>query len=43
MQGADGYKAFKKAMGTTTVWNLSGYPTLEGVNVRLPNGTLPNV
>ena len=43
LQGADGYKAFKKIMGSTTVWDLSGYPTLEGVNVRLPNDNLPSV
>lgn len=43
LQGADGYRAFKQAIGTTTVWNLSDYPTLEGVNVRLPNSNLPNV
>ena len=43
LQGADGYKAFKKAIGSTTIWKLTGYPTLEGVNVRLPNNILPNV
>ena len=42
--GADGYYAFRNAMNTLTVWNLDGstYPTLEGVNVRFPNSSVPN-
>ena len=42
LKGADGYRAFKKAIGDTSVWELSNYPTLIGVNVKLPNDTLPN-
>lgn len=43
LKGADGYHAFKNAIGSTEYWNLeNGYPTLEGVNVRFPNSSLPN-
>lgn len=42
LNGADGYYAFRNAMGSIRMWNLeNGYPTLEGVDHKFPGNTVP--
>lgn len=38
LQGADGFYAFKKAIGSTELWDIAGsyYPNLVGVDNRFP-------
>lgn len=42
LKGADGYYAFRNAIGSIQNWNLeNGYPVLEGVDHRFPGNSVP--
>lgn len=42
LKGADGYYAFRNAMGSIRMWDIeNGYPVLEGVDHKFPGNTVP--